>query len=262
MPEGDVTALGLVLSLSLVAIAVALSARESLRLERDIVVAVLRSVVQLLIVAVGLTLVVKEGTPLAWSWLWVAGIVLFAASTTARRASALPGVFVIGLLANALTASVALGLTFGLSVFPLEGRTLVPVAGMVIGNSMKSCVVVVQLLADQVADRRDEIEARLALGLTGGAAIRPVVRQSLRIAISPMIENVRGLGIIFLPGAMTGLILAGVDPLDAVLVQLALMYIILGAVALTASATALMGARRLFTADHRLLRLARSTRDT
>ena len=173
----------------------------------------------------------------------------------------MPGVFPIALAANATTAIVALGLTFGLGVFPLEGRTLVPVAGMVVGNSMKSCVVVVQLLAEQVADRREEIEARLALGLTGGAAIRPVVRQALRIAISPLIENVRALGIVFLPGAMTGLILAGVDPLDAVLVQLALMYIILGAVTLTASATALMGARRLFTADQRLIRIARSTRD-
>ena len=261
MPEGDVSALGLVLSLSLVMVSVALSMRESLRLERDIVVAVLRSVVQLLIVAAGLTLVIDDGTPLAWSWLWVAGIVIFAAATVARRAPALPGVFAIGLAANALTATVALGLTFGLGIFPLEGRTLVPIAGMVVGNSMKSCVVVVQLLAEQAADKRDEIEARLALGLTGSAAIRPIVRQSLRLSIAPQIENVKALGIVFLPGAMTGLILAGVEPIDAVMVQLALMYIILGAVVITTSVTGLLGSQRLFTGDQRLVRLARATRD-
>ena len=66
----------------------------------------------------------------------------------------------------------------------------------------------------------------------------------------------------FLPGAMTGLILAGVDPLDAVLVQLALMYLILGGVATTAAVTALGAVRRLFTSDHRLVALPRSTRDT
>ena len=60
---------------------------------------------------------------------------------------------------------------------------------------------------------------------------------------------------------MTGLILAGVDPVDAVLVQLALMYMILGAVVITTSVTALLGAQRLFTSDQRLLVLARSTRD-
>src|SRR6478735_8787640 len=134
MPSGDVNWVGLVLSLTLVAVAIALSLREQLRLERDMVVAVLRSVTQLLIVAAGLTLVVDESTPLFWSWLWVAGIVIFAAATTARRAPQLPGTFSIGLAANAITAGVALGLTFGLGIFPLSGRTLVPIAGMVVGN--------------------------------------------------------------------------------------------------------------------------------
>lgn len=83
----------------------------------------------------------------------------------------------------------------------------------------------------------------------------------LRTAITPQIENTRALGIVFLPGAMTGLILAGVDPLDAVLVQLALMYLILGAVVVTATLTVLGARRRLFTADHRLVPLARATRD-
>ena len=73
------------------------------------------------------------------------------------------------------------------------------------------------------------------------------MRRALRLAISPQIENTKALGIVFLPGAMTGLILAGVDPLDAVLVQLALMWIILGAVVVTTATTALAGTRRLFT---------------
>ena len=67
------------------------------------------------------------------------------------------------------------------------------------------------------------------------------MRRALRLAISPQIENTKALGIVFLPGAMTGLILAGVDPLDAVLVQLALMWIILGAVVVTTATTALVG---------------------
>ncbi len=261
MGEGDVTAVGLVLSLSLVLIAIFISMREKLRLERDMIVAVARSLVQLLIVALGLGIIVRPSTPLFWSWLWVAGIVLFAAVTVKRRAPQLPGVFGIALTANAATAIVGLGLTFGLGIFPVEGRTVVPVAGMVVGNSMKSCVVVVQMLASLIADRRADIEARLALGLTGSDAARPIVRQALRVAINPQIENTKALGIVFLPGAMTGLILAGVKPLDAVFVQLALMYIILGAVVVTTAVTALIGTRRLFTADQRLIGLARSTQD-
>lgn len=257
MADGDVTWIGLALSLALVAVAVLVSLRERLRIERDMLVAVARSAAQLLLVAVPLQIVVDPDTPLGWSWLWVAGIVVFAAVTVARRAPGLPGVLGVGLIANAVTAAVALGLTFGLGIFPVSGRTIVPVAGMVVGNSMKSCVVVVQALVGLMADRRADIEARLALGLPGTDAARPAVRRALRLAITPQIENVRALGIVFLPGAMTGLILAGVDPLDAVLVQLALMWIILGAVVVTTATTALAGTRRLFTPDQRLLRLER-----
>jgi putative ABC transport system permease protein len=261
MDSATVGVTGLVMSLTLVAIAIAISRREQLRLERDMVVAVARSLVQLLIVAVGLQLIVKPATALLWSWLWVAGIVVFASFTVARRAPQLPGVLPIAFLAQSTTAIVALGLTFGLGIFEVSGRTVVPVAGMVVGNSMKSCVVVVKALSALMADRRPEIEARLALGLTGSDAARPIVRRSLRLAISPQIENTKALGIVFLPGAMTGLILAGVKPLDAVLVQLALMYIILGSTVVTTAVTALAGTRRLFTPDQRLVALSRTTED-
>lgn len=261
MNSGDVTYGGLALSLSLIAIAVVISRREQLRLEREMLVAVARSFVQLLVVAIGLGLIVKDSTPLIWSWLWVTAIVVFAAVTTRHRAPQMPNVLLIAFAANALTAVLGLGLTFGLGIFPAQGRTIVPVAGMVVGNAMKSCVVVVQLLESLIADRRDDVEARLALGLPGSQAARPIVRQALRVAINPMIENVRGLGIIFLPGAMTGLILAGVKPADAVLVQLAIMWIILGGVVITTATTAVIGTRQLFTADERLIPMMRSTVD-
>ena len=261
MGRTDIGVAGLALSLTLVAIAIVISRREQLRLERDMVVSVARSLVQLLIVAAALELIVKDSTPLFWSWLWVAAIVVFAAVTTRRRAPQLPGVLAIALFANGITALAGLGLAFGLGIFPVEGRTVVPVAGMITGNSMKSCVVVAQMLASLVAERRPDIEARLALGLRGVDAARPIVRQALRVAISPQIENTKALGIVFLPGAMTGLILAGVKPVDAVLVQLALMWIILGAVVVTTAATALIGTRRLFTTDERLIPVARSTAD-
>ena len=102
-----------------------------------------------------------------------------------------------------------------------------------------------------------EIEARLALGQTGADALRPFLRSIFRSAIGPQIEQTAALGIVFLPGAMTGLVLAGVDPVDAVRTQLALMYVILAGVAVTTIATTLGAARRLVTADDRLLPVAR-----
>lgn len=259
--DGDVTAAGLALSLTLVAASIALSRWQHLRLERDMVESVVRSLVQLLLAGLALGLVVDDDASVAWSWLWVAGIVLFAAVTMQRRAPRLPGLFGIALAANAASGVVGLGVLFGLGIFPVEGRTVVPLAGMVVGNGFKSGVVAVQRLTEAVGDQREEIEARLALGLTGAEAARPIVRGVLRTAITPQIENVKGLGIVFLPGAMTGLILAGVDPMDAVLVQLALMWVILGGVVATSLVTTLLAVRRLLTPDHRLVPFARETRD-
>jgi putative ABC transport system permease protein len=262
MESGDVGYAGLAASLVLVAVALGVSLRLRLRLERELVVSVVRGLVQLLIVGAALAIVVDPKTPLVWSWLWVAGIVVFAAATTKRRAPAVPGLFGIALVANGVSAAAGFAVAFGLGIFPVQGRTLVPIAGMLVGNAMKSTIVVAERLVEALADGRPEVEARLALGQPGIAASRPILRSALRAALSPQIENTKALGIVFLPGAMTGLILAGVAPVDAVLVQLALMYLILGGVATTTAVVALGTVRRLFTADHRLVSLPRSTRDT
>jgi putative ABC transport system permease protein len=258
MAQGDVTYLGLALSALLVVVAAAISRWRGLGLERDMAVATVRAGAQLLTVGAALALVLSPGAPLWWSWLWVVGIVVFAALTVRSRAPAMPAVLPIAFAANAVTGVVALGLVFGLGVFPLEPRTLVPVAGMVIGNAMKAQVVSAQRTVDAVAQRRLELEARLALGQGSEQAARPITRSVLRTALTPQIETTKAVGLVFLPGAMTGLILAGVDPIDAVLVQAALMYIILGATATSTAVTTLLGVRQLFTRDHRLVPLRRT----
>ena len=259
--SGDVSWLGLAASLLIVGVVVAISLRERLRLERDIVVAVGRSLAQLLLVGAALGLIVDPDTWIGWAFAWVAGMVLFAAVTVSRRAPRLPAVLPIALAAVGASAAAGLGLLFVLGIFPVEGRTVVPLAGMVVGNSLSAAVVAVRRLVEAVGERRADLEARLALGLPWQDASRPTIRNVLRLAIAPDVERIKALGIVVLPGAMTGLILAGVDPLDAVRVQLALMYVILGAVATTTTVIALLGVRRLFTPDHRLRALARETSD-
>jgi putative ABC transport system permease protein len=255
--NGDVNGVGLLASLVLVAAAMGVSRWQRLGLEGSIVVAVVRATAQLLVVGVGLGLVLADDAPLIWSWLWVVGIVVFAAATVQRRAPAVPGLFRIALTAEVVTAVLSLGVIFGLSIFPLEARTLVPVAGMILGNALSAAVLAARRLVEEFADKRDELEARLALGCSAPDAARPYLRVVLRTAMTPQIESTKAVGLVFLPGAMTGLVLAGVDPLDAVLVQLALMLLILGGVATVATVTALGAARRLFTPDERLIPLLR-----
>ena len=261
MGEGDVGAAGLAASLLLVAVAVAVSLRQQLGLERSIVWAALRALAQLLLVGVALSAVIDPESPLVLSWLWIVAMVLLASDTVRRRAPEVPGLRRVALLAFGASGAVTLGVLFGLQVFPLEARTLVPLAGMSIGNSMNGTVVVARRLVDELRNRRAEVEARLALGLPSKAAGRPYLRGALRTALTPQIETTRAVGLIFLPGAMTGLILAGVDPVDAVLVQAVVMYLVLGSVATTATVVGLGLVARLFTPDHRLVPLLRPAED-
>ncbi len=255
--NGDVNGWGLLASLVLIAVAVGISRWQRLGLEGSILVAVARATGQLLLVGLGLGLVLADDAPLLWSWLWVAGIILFAAVTVQRRAPAIPGLFWVAVVAQVLTAVVSLGVIFGLSIFPLEARTLVPVSGMILGNALSSAVLAARRLVEEFTDKRDELEARLALGCASHDAARPYLRVVLRTAMTPQIESTKAVGLVFLPGAMTGLVLAGVDPLDAVLVQLALMLLILGGVATVSTVVTLGAGRRLFTPDERLVPLLR-----
>ncbi|MEA3217649.1 MAG: UDP-glucose/iron transport system permease protein, partial [Acidimicrobiia bacterium] len=81
-------------------------------------------------------------------------------------------------------------------------KTLIPLAGMTVGNSMTSTVVVARRVLEELRDKRDEVEARLALGIAAGDAARPYVRAALRTALIPNIETTRAVGLVFLPGAM------------------------------------------------------------
>lgn len=246
----DIGWAGLAASTVLVAVAIALSFTQRLSLERSIAWASVRALVQLLLVGVALDFVLRES--LAWSWAWVVAMVLFAADTVRRRAPEVPRVFALALVAFLAAGAVSLLVLFGLGVFSLEPRTLIPLAGMTIGNSMTATVVVARRVLDELRDKRDEVEARLALGIASSDAARPYVRSALRTALIPQIETTKAVGLVFLPGAMTGLILAGTPPLEAVKVQAAVMYLILGATAATTAVVALGVQRRLFTGDHRL----------
>lgn len=256
-PAGDVTWAGLAASLLLVAVAVGLSWWRGYGLERPILWASLRAIVQLLLVGLALTVIIDPDAPLWLSWAWVVFMVGFASVVVTRRAPEVPGLLPIALAATGAAAAVSLGVIFGFGIFPVEGRAIVPLAGMMIGNSMTATVVASRRVVGELSDKRAEVEARLALGQPWTVASRPYTRSAVRTALISQVETTKAVGLVFLPGAMTGLILAGVDPVDAVLVQAAVMYLILGAAATTVTVVSIGLTRKLFTPDHRLVRLAR-----
>jgi putative ABC transport system permease protein len=250
--NGPVELLGVVASGLLVLVAMAVSWWAGLHLERDLITAALRAAAQLALLGLVLVAILSPGQPLILSWLWVAVMIVFAGWTAQRRVPDVPRLWLLSMGAFTAAAVVTLGILFGAGVFPLDSTTVVPLAGLMIGNSMTATVLVARRTTAEFKDKRLEIEARLALGQPSSQAAAPYLRESLRTALIPQVETTKAVGIVFLPGMMVGLLLAGVTPIDAVQAQLVIMYLVLGSVAVTTSVIALGLRRMLFTTAHQL----------
>jgi putative ABC transport system permease protein len=243
---GDVAA-----ALVLVAVAVAVSLWRRADLEEDIGIAVVRSIVQLTAIGYVINFIFDQDS------LWfvvglIAVMVVFGALQARQRAKRVPGAFWPLLLALAVAAAATLGLVVALGVFKPQARYLVPVGGMVVGNSMTAAAVTLNRLGDEVTRHAREIEATLALGATSTLAAMPFVRSSLRSGMITLIDSTKTTGLIFFPGTMVGMLLAGADPTDAVRLQLILLYTLLGSVALAGLIAVTLAYRRFFTPAHQL----------
>jgi len=240
------------LSLVLIALVVAVSMWQRLGLERAILWAAARATVQLLAVGALFTVIFESGWASLWSGFWVAAMVAIAGIVVARRTGAAHDLVVVGLGAIGLTVSVVLAVIFGLGVLAFEAVSVVVIAGITIGNTLPTVVQAVDRTRTQLVESAGQIEAMLALGCDGPAATQRVVHDVSRLAMIPQIERTKVVGLIALPGAMTGLLLAGVNPVDAVLIQLVVMFLVLGAVALSVVVVTIAMTRRALTQDLRI----------
>ena len=247
----DVSMLDVVASLALVAVAAGVSYWRRAELEQDLGIAVLRSFLQL--TAVGYVIQAIFDSDSLWLVLLLLVVMVAFGSWTARaRARDVPGALVpiaLGLSAAALTT---LGLVLALGVFKAEPRYLVPVGGMVIGNAMTAAAVSLNRLADDVKASRLQIEATLALGATSAEAARGLVTRSLRSGMISLVDSTKTTGVVFFPGTMVGMLLAGADPIDAVRLQLILLWTLMGSVAISAVIATSLGYRGFFTPAHQL----------
>ena len=238
-------------SLGLIAVAIAVSFWRKAELEKDIAIAVVRSFIQL--TAIGYVIQAIFDSDSLWLVAALLAVMVGFGTWTARgRAKGVPGAAGPILLALAVAAAVTLGLVVALGVFKPEPRYLVPVGGMVIGNSMTAVAVALNRLADEMHEGRRQIEAMLALGATSFQAARAIVARSLRSGMIPLVDSTKTTGIVFFPGTMVGMLLAGAEPVDAVRLQVVLLWVLLGAVGLAGLIATSLAYRGFFTDAHQL----------
>ena len=242
---------GVAASAALVLVAIGVAWRGRLGLVRDIAVAAARAAVQLAAVGAILSLIFTH-TGLLGGLGWLVLMVLLAGRVAAGRARGLPGARRIATMAVGLGTATTVGVLLGLGVVSSDNRVIIPVGGMVVSTAMQATALTLRRIRDEARTQRAAIEARLALGLPAAEAFAPYLRGGLRTALIPSIDSTKVVGLISLPGAMTGLILAGVGPFTAIRYQIVVMYMLLAAAALAAATGARLAERALFDDAHRL----------
>ena len=255
--------LDLALAALLVVLNGGLSLALHLGLERQLAIATLRMIVQLLLVGLVLEVLFSLVSPL-WTGLAALAMLLFAGrEIMARQERRLTGFWAYGLGTSCMLVAATLVTMFALvvQVSPdpwYHPRYSLPLLGMVLGNTMTGVSLGLHTLTTGLTRDRAAVEARLALGATRYEAVLPVSRAAMRTALMPIINSMAATGLVALPGMMTGQILAGADPVQAVKYQILVMFLIAGGTGLGATSAVMAGGRRLTDARHRL-RLDRLT---
>lgn len=240
------------LSIAFILVAAAVSRWQSSDLEKDLLIATVRSFVQLIAIGYVLELVFELDSPL-FTVVILLVMTLTAGRTTAKRAHQTPNAQSISLLAIGAGSALTIGLLVVLGVFDFVPHDIIPIGGMVIGNSMTTATLVITRLSNDFYDQRELVESKLALGATSRQASLTQFQRTIRSALTPIIDTTKTVGLIKLPGAMTGMILAGASPLEAVQLQIIVMYMLVGAATFTGLIAAWLTYRQFFTPAHQLV---------
>ena len=251
------TSLDLALAAALLVIAAGTSLWLQLGIHLRLAVAALRMVAQLALVGLVLKALFAAVSP--W-WTGLAAVVMVAFAgreVWARQERRFAGgwTYGIGTAAMLFAAGTVTVLALAGPVRPepwYHPRWAIPLLGMVLGNTMTGISLGLDTLTTTARRARAAVEARLALGADRWTAFRPMLRDALRSGLIPIINAMAAAGLVSLPGMMTGQILAGADPLDAIKYQILVMFLIAGGTGLGVLAAVLAGARRMSDARHRL----------
>lgn len=251
------------LSLSQVALAAALilvnaaiSMALSLGMERRLLVAATRTVVQLALIGFVLDWVFAVRSP--WIVVALMAVMALVAGVAAVRRTdhRYRGIWLnsVGSIFASSWLVTGVALVAIVRVRPwYDPQYAIPLLGMVLGNTLNGISLGLDRLTEELSARRDRVDALLALGATRWEAAREPVRHSVRTGMIPIINSMMIVGIVSIPGMMTGQLLAGVDPLNAVEYQIVIMFLIASATALGTVGVVLLGYRRLFSPAHQFL---------
>lgn len=248
----DISNLSLLLSTSLLFIAIFIDYKEKLGLGNDIFISGLRAVVQLFIIGYMLSYVIQLDNVLV-TLAMVLFIVYNASYNAHKRSDGIPNSLIISLSSIGFGTAITLGLLVLTGVIEWTPSQIVPITGMIASNAMVALGLTYQALNNKFKDQRQHVLEKLALGANEKQASMSIIRSSVKTGMSPSIDQTKTVGLVSLPGMMSGLIFAGVDPTEAIRYQIVVMFMLIGVTSIASFIASYMAYKQFYNERKQLI---------
>lgn len=242
----------LAFTMILLLIVILISLYKKLGIGKEFAYAILKGGGQLFIIALFLTILFRTNYWYLLIWVLIGTMILVGGYTSAKRATHMPQAYQVttpAILAGAALSLIVLAVS---RAMPLEPQFIVPLSGMAFGNSMAICSLTMERLIREIKLNKPAIETMLSLGASSKQSLEPFQRLTIRASLIPTIDRLKTLGIIFIPGAMAGLLIAGTDPILAAEYQIIVYLMIVGGGIITALITTSLSRKKLFNSNEQL----------
>lgn len=252
MSEHNITDQSLIMALALVAIALLISGKEKLGLEKDIIWSVTRAIIQLIIVGYVLKYIFNIDHALL-TLLMVLFICVNAAYNAKKRSKSLSHAFVISLIAIVTGTALTLAVLIGSGSITFTPMQVIPISGMIAGNAMVAVGLCYNNLRQRFADEKQKVQEMLSLGATPKQSSAAIIRASIKAAMIPTVDSAKTVGLVSLPGMMSGLIFAGVDPVKAIRYQIMVTFMLLSTASLSTIIAGYLAYKKFYSDRSQLL---------
>ncbi|MCY1714505.1 ABC transporter permease [Caproiciproducens galactitolivorans] len=236
----------------LVVVSLIFSYSQKLKLEKEIVISVLRAIVQLVAVGYLLQYIFGLNSPV-FITLFVLFMTINAAYNAAKRGKNIKNGFLISFIAIVFGAGITLSVLVLSGAIQYTASQVIPISGMIISNAMVALGLCYRQITTDFKDKREEVETKLSLGADILPSSIDIIRNSIRTGMIPTIDSAKTLGVVSLPGMMTGLILAGTSPILAVRYQIMVTFMLLSTTAISSFIACYLSYRTFFNIRKQLL---------
>ncbi len=248
----NISITSLLISSSLVLVALFFSYWQKLKLEKETIISVIRAVVQLVIVGYILEYIFGFKNPV-FTTLLILFMIFNASYNAAKRGKAIKRGLIISFLSIVVGTIVTLSILLLSKTIQYEPYQIIPVSGMIISNAMVALGLCYKQIVSDFKNKREEVETKLSLGADILPSSIEIIRDSIKTGMLPTIDSAKTLGIVSLPGMMTGLILAGSSPMEAIKYQIMVTFMLLSTTSISSFIACYLSYRSFFNSRKQLI---------